>query len=158
MVSKWKDHATGEGGDAADFVAFAYSLSVEEGVRRLIEMAAVLPRPNEQADPRNFVRLARGDAAEREDKARRVGRSSDEPAQKEIKAIAELRGLLRRGCLPCDGARLAMVRRISERGKRGFVRIAGAGTRKLDGWTVNLGRASAIRRRGRCPGVKQPGR
>ena len=36
---RWKDHATGEGGDAADFCAKARNLSREEGARLLIDLA-----------------------------------------------------------------------------------------------------------------------
>ena len=35
----WKDHTTGEGGDAADFCAHARGLSQEEGARLLIDLA-----------------------------------------------------------------------------------------------------------------------
>jgi hypothetical protein len=41
---KWKDHATGEGGDAADFVAVAFGISNEEACRKLIELAGVIPQ------------------------------------------------------------------------------------------------------------------
>src|SRR4029077_6863711 len=36
---RWKDHTTGEGGDAADFCAKARNLSREEGARLLIDLA-----------------------------------------------------------------------------------------------------------------------
>jgi hypothetical protein len=41
---KWKDHATGEGGDAADFVARALNLSNEDACKKLIELAGVSPQ------------------------------------------------------------------------------------------------------------------
>ena len=41
---KWKDHATGEGGDAVDFVAVALGISNEEACRKLIELAGVIPQ------------------------------------------------------------------------------------------------------------------
>ena len=43
---KWKDHATGEGGDAVDFVAVAFGISNEEACRKLIELAGagVIPQ------------------------------------------------------------------------------------------------------------------
>jgi len=41
---KWKDHATGEGGDAADFLARALNLSNEDACRKLIELAGVPPQ------------------------------------------------------------------------------------------------------------------
>jgi hypothetical protein len=36
---KWKDHATGDHGDAVDFLAKALDLSPEEAIRRFVEMA-----------------------------------------------------------------------------------------------------------------------
>jgi hypothetical protein len=41
---RWKDHATGEGGDAADFLARALNLSNEDACKRLIEFAGVSPQ------------------------------------------------------------------------------------------------------------------
>jgi hypothetical protein len=41
---KWKDYATGEGGDAVDFVAVAFGISNEDACRKLIELAGVIPQ------------------------------------------------------------------------------------------------------------------
>ena len=41
---KWKDHATGEGGDAVDFIAMALGISNEHACRKLIELAGVIPQ------------------------------------------------------------------------------------------------------------------
>ena len=41
---RWKDHATGEGGDAVDFLRRALNLSNEEACRKLIELAGVSPQ------------------------------------------------------------------------------------------------------------------
>ena len=41
---KWKDHATGEGGDAVDFLAMALGISNEDACRKLIELAGVIPQ------------------------------------------------------------------------------------------------------------------
>ena len=64
----------------------------EEGARRLIELAGVLPHPNERTSLGNFVR---SHSVEEEEKARK--RKSwpvfEAPTREEIKAIAELRGL-----------------------------------------------------------------
>ena len=152
---RFHDFATGEGGDAADFVAMAYSLSAEEGVRRLIEMAGVLPRPNERANSGNFVRLPRDDDAERE--AKRAGWPEfDEPAQKEIKAIAELRGL------SVEGVSLATERGLlfcadSQEGRAWIItdsRRRNAQARRLDGQSWE--RLGA--RLGPCQGARLPGR
>ena len=119
---RFHDFVTGKDGDAADFVAFAYSLSAEEGARRLIEMAGVLPRPNERANPGNFVRLPRDDDAEREAK-RADWPEFDEPIPAELKQVARLRGLS-----------VAGVSLAAERGfpmVRGLARGAGVGCHGL---------------------------
>ena len=41
---RWKDHATGEGGDAVDFLVRALNLSNEDARRKLIELAGVSPQ------------------------------------------------------------------------------------------------------------------
>ena len=41
---RWKDHATGEGGDAVDFLARALNLSNEDACKKLIELAGVSPK------------------------------------------------------------------------------------------------------------------
>ena len=43
---KWKDYSTGQGGDAADFVAVAFGISNKEACRKLIELAGagVIPQ------------------------------------------------------------------------------------------------------------------
>jgi hypothetical protein len=51
---KWHDFATREGGDAADFLARALNLSKEDACHKLIELAGVLPLPNERMGVRNF--------------------------------------------------------------------------------------------------------
>lgn len=89
---KWKDFATGEGGDAADFVAMACGLSPADGARKLIELAGVLPTERTNM-PRTFVRSH--DRGEAEDKARKrkTWPTFEHPTAQEIRAIAELRGL-----------------------------------------------------------------
>ena len=89
---RWRDFATGEGGDAADFLARALNLFKENACRTLIDLAGVLPHPNERTSLRDFVRSP---SAEEEEKARKRQRWSvfETPTREEIKAIAELRGL-----------------------------------------------------------------
>jgi hypothetical protein len=88
---KWKDHATGQGGDAADFLAVAYNLSAEEGARRLIALANVPIHTSERTGLENFVR---SHCAE-EEKARmhKDWPIFQQPSAAEIESIAELRGL-----------------------------------------------------------------
>jgi hypothetical protein len=89
---RWRDFATGEGGDAIDFLARALNLSNEEACRRLIHLAAVSPFPNERTSLGNFVR---SHDAEEEDKSskRKSWPVFERPSAEEIEAIAELRGL-----------------------------------------------------------------
>jgi hypothetical protein len=84
----WKDHATGESGDAADFLAHALNVSPEEGCRKLIEFAgghrihSPAPRPIHPT------------AARSEKAAKRAGWPPfAKPTRAEISAIANLRGL-----------------------------------------------------------------
>jgi DNA primase len=69
---RWKDHATGEGGDAADFLAHALDVSPEEGCRKLIELAGGRQRvPCHAPAPRAIHRAAA--AADIEKTAKRAG-------------------------------------------------------------------------------------
>jgi hypothetical protein len=91
---KWYDHATGERGDAADFLAHALNVSPEEGCRKLIEFAGG-HRINFPA-PRAIYRAVAAIAAapDNERAAKRAGWPPfEKPTGAEISAIAELRGL-----------------------------------------------------------------
>ena len=61
---RWKDHASGEGGDAAAFLARHLEISNEEACKQLIKMAGVLPRP--KVVPKTTT--ARSNVAEAEEK------------------------------------------------------------------------------------------
>lgn len=89
---KWKDFATGEGGDAADFVAMACGLSPEEGARKLIELAGVLP-PERTNIQRKSVRSHDREEAEERARKRATWPTFDCIADSEIESIAALRGL-----------------------------------------------------------------
>jgi hypothetical protein len=131
---KWKDHATGQGGDAVDFVAAACNLSPEEGARRLIELAGVLPHPNERTSLGNFVRSHN---VEEEEKARK--RKSwpvfEALTREEIKAIAELRGLSVEGV--SLGAQAGLLYCANSREGRAWIitdsRRRSAQARRMDG-------------------------
>lgn len=89
---KWKDQSTGEGGDAIDFLAKARNLSPEEARRQFVELAGVMPHPNERTSLGNLVRSPDRDAAEKENK--RAGWPEFvKPSGAEIRAIAGLRNL-----------------------------------------------------------------
>ena len=89
---RWKDFGNGEGGDVADFVAMACGLSAADGARKLIEMAGVMPHPNERTSLGNLVRSPDRDAAEKESK-RASWPVFEKPSGAEIRAIAGLRNL-----------------------------------------------------------------
>jgi hypothetical protein len=131
---KWKDHATGQGGDAADFVAAACNLSPEEGARRLIELAGVLPHPNERTSLGNFVRSP---SAQEEEKARKreIWPVFEVPTREEIKAIAELRGLSVEGV--SLGAQAGLLYCANSREGRAYIitdsRRKNAQARRMDG-------------------------
>ncbi len=120
---KWKDHATGEGGDAADFLAHALGVSPEDGCRKLIEFAgghcAYVPAP------RPISRAA--DASDGERTAKRAGWPPfEKPTGAEIAAIAELRGLsvegvslaAERGLLWCCESREGRVWVVADSSRR----------------------------------------
>ena len=87
---RWKDHATGEGGNAADFLAKARNLSPGEACRKLIKLSSV-PVRNE-----NFRRKDRTEEGRRI-KLRAGWPQFDSPSPAEIKVIASLRSLSEEG-------------------------------------------------------------
>jgi hypothetical protein len=100
--NKWKDHATGEGGDAADFCAKARNLSKEEGARLLIDLAGTRrgnPVPQDNGGSANRQKSPGNpdpyDPFKDQEKARkRQGWPVFEaPTQAEIETVAMLRGL-----------------------------------------------------------------
>jgi hypothetical protein len=117
---RWKDHAIGENGDAADFVAKACNLSKEEGARRLIELAGTACKTNNNS-PGNYKNARRDAVAgQKQDpfKKEKTAKTKkwpvlEAPTPAEIEAIAELRGLsakgvslaVQRGLLYCADSR-----------------------------------------------------
>ena len=112
---RWKDHAIGEGGDAADFVAKACNLSKQDGARRLIELAGTARKTNNsQGNYKNARRdSAPGQKHDPFEKDRTAKRKNwpvfEAPTPAEIETIAELRALsvegvslaVQRGLLYC---------------------------------------------------------
>jgi DNA primase len=99
---KWKDHATGDHGDAVDFLAKALDLSPEEAIRRFVEMAGggyrvPAPRP----------KLAQTPMPEDTDEKRRrraAWPTMELPTEEELEAVATLRRL------PVEGPQWAAMR------------------------------------------------
>jgi hypothetical protein len=99
---KWKDHATGEGGDAIDFLQRALNLSKTDACRKFIELAGG------SFDKKHEFRLqptaSDTPSDSQEKKSKRAGWPEfDLLSQKELESLAELRGL------PIDGPRWAAV-------------------------------------------------
>ena len=90
---RWHDHATGEGGDAADFCAKAKDLSQKEGARLLIDLAGT-KKPKDVTHS-GSDKLEPYDPLKDKGKARlREGWPVFEtPTSAEIESIATLRGL-----------------------------------------------------------------
>ena len=130
---KWKDFATGEGGDAVDFVAVALDLTLKDACREFIRLSGV-PVRNE-----NFRRRESQSRNQIEEERRAKLRANwppfDLPSHAEIRAIASLRGL------SPDGIELAAQRGLlftadSTEGRAWIItdsRRKNAQARRLDG-------------------------
>jgi hypothetical protein len=128
---RWKDYATGQGGDAADFVAMACNLSPEDACRKLIELAGGISQiPQIPREERH------GGSAEDEKALQREGWPVFKaPTEPEIIAVAELRGL------SYEGVSLAAERSLlycadSREGRAWIItdsRRRNAQARRLDG-------------------------
>jgi hypothetical protein len=98
---RWYDFATGEGGDAADFVAKALNLSREDGCRKLIELAGTGSSSVAPANlkPRPTVTTPKLDPLTDKEKAikRRSWPAFEPPSASEIAMMASQRGLSREG-------------------------------------------------------------
>lgn len=161
---RWRDFATGEDGDAADFLARAQDISPEEGIRRLIKMAGVCVKyPNANSsdrsvrDKENFVSPTspvvglehtwNATSADRTEKAAKRARWPQmEPCTRtEIETIAKLRGLsvegvalaVERGLLYCAESREGRAWILTDS------RRVSAQARRLDGQPWERIRAKA---------------
>lgn len=149
---RWRDFATGAGGDAADFLACALELSPGEGVRKLIEMAGIsqnndepFPLDRSVRDPAKILNMKSptaeaawaGKAAAQSEKATKRARWPvlEACSEEEIAAIAERRGL------SVEGVTLAAQRGLlwmadSREGRAWVItdsRRVNAQARRLDG-------------------------
>lgn len=130
---KWKDHATGDHGDAVDFLAKALDLSEEEAIHRFLEMAGGgyqvrAPRPNLGPAPT----LQDTDEKRRKRAAWPVMELTTEA---ELEAVATLRGLPVEG--PYWTAIDATLRMATVDGERSWIIRSTCGknaqARRLDG-------------------------
>jgi hypothetical protein len=130
---KWKDHATGDHGDAVDFLAKALDIPAQEAVRRFVEMAGggyrvQAPRPKLAPTP------AREDTQEKRWQ-RAAWPPLELPTEEELQSLATLRRL------PVEGPQWAAIdgtlRMANGHGKRCWVIRSTCGknaqARRLDG-------------------------
>jgi hypothetical protein len=98
---KWKDHATGDHGDAVDFLSKALDIPAQEAVRRFVEMAGGgyrMPAPRQK--------LPHTPAPEDSDDKRRkraAWPAMELPTEEELEAVAALRRL------PVEGPQWAAI-------------------------------------------------
>ena len=127
---KWKDHATGEVGDAADFLGKALDIPAQEAIRRFVEMAGGGYR--EQSRP--TAPLPPADSDDKRHK-RAMWPVMELPTDNELEAIATLRRL------PLDGPHWAsmdgVLRMANVEGQRCWIIRSTCGknaqARRLDG-------------------------
>ena len=131
---KWKDHATGEVGDAADFVAKALDISPEDGLKQFIEMAGGGYREQSRPTARPTAPLPPADSDDKRHK-RAMWPAMELPTDNELEAIATLRRL------PLDGPHWASMdgalRMANVEGQRCWITRSTCGknaqARRLDG-------------------------
>ena len=99
---RWKDHATDEGGDAADFLAKALSIPAQEAIRRFVEMAGGGYREQSRPTARPTAPLPPADSDDKRQK-RAMWPAMELPTDNELEALATLRRL------PVDGPHWAAI-------------------------------------------------
>ena len=145
---RWYDFTTGDGGNAADFVAKALNLSREDGCRKLIEIAGTRSSGSARANPKPRPIAAKYDPLLDKEKARqrRSWPAFETPSDVEIVMIARQRDLspealkiaVERGLLFCT----------TWHGRRAWIvtdrtRLA-AQVRRLDGLDWDCGKAQSL--------------
>ena len=136
---RWKDHGTGEVGDAADFVAKALDISPEDGLRQYMEMAGggyrEQSRPTASALGQKIVRTHQPADSDDKRHKRAMWPAMELPTNDELETIATLRRL------PLDGPHWASMdgalRMANVEGQRCFIIRSTCGknaqARRLDG-------------------------
>lgn len=133
---KWKDHATGEGGDAVDFLKRALGLSNSEACRKFIEIAENVSSET----PKFRLQPEAPDTVEdSEDKqAKRVNWPKfDIPSNDELLALARLRSLPLEGPKSASDAGILRTTYYDNKNLRSWAIVSGCGrnaqVRRLDG-------------------------
>jgi hypothetical protein len=131
---KWKDHATGDHGDAVDFLGKALDIPAQEAVRRFVEMAGGGYREQSRPTARPTAPLPPADSDDKRHK-RAMWPVMELPTDNELEAIATLRRL------PLDGPHWASMdgalRMANVEGQRCWIIRSTCGknaqARRLDG-------------------------
>lgn len=131
---KWKDHSTGDHGDAVDFLGKALDIPAQEAVRRFVEMAGGGYREQSRPTARPTAPLPPADSDDKRHK-RAMWPAMELPTDNELEAIATLRRL------PLDGPHWAsmdgVLRMANVEGQRCFIIRSTCGknaqARRLDG-------------------------
>lgn len=101
---KWKDHATGDHGDAVDFLAKALDIPAQEAVRRFVEMAS--GKPSQKIEQVSRPKLAPAPAREDTDDKRR--KRAAWPAM-ELSTEGDLEAVAKHRRLPVEGPQWAAI-------------------------------------------------
>jgi hypothetical protein len=141
---KWKDHATGDHGDAVDFLAKSLDIPAQEAVRRFVEMAGggyrvQAPRPKLAPTP-----APKTEDTDEKRRRRAAWPAMELPADEELEAVATLRRL------PVEGPQWAAIdgtlRMATVEGERCWIIRSTCGknaqARQLDGEPFQEGRAA----------------
>jgi hypothetical protein len=141
---KWKDHATGDHGDAVDFLGKALDIPAQEAVRRFVEMAGggyrvQAPRPKLAPTP-----APKTEDTDEKRRRRAAWPAMELPTEEELEAVATLRRL------PVEGPQWAAIdgtlRMATVEGERCWIVRSTCGknaqARQLDGQPFQEGRAA----------------
>lgn len=131
---KWKDHSTGDHGDAVDFLGKALDIPAQEAIRRFVEMAGGGYREQSRPTARPAAPLPPADTDDKRHK-RAMWPAMELPTNDELETIATLRRL------PLDGPHWASMdgalRMANVEGQRCFIIRSTCGknaqARRLDG-------------------------
>ena len=131
---KWKDHSTGDHGDAVDFLGKALDIPAQEAIRRFVEMAGGGYREQSRPTARPTAPLPPADSDDKRHK-RAMWPAMELPTDNELEAIATLRRL------PLDGPHWAsmdgVLRMANVEGQRCWITRSTCGknaqARRLDG-------------------------
>ena len=131
---KWKDHSTGDHGDAVDFLGKALDIPAQEAIRRFVEMAGGGYREQSRPTARPTAPLPPADSDDKRHK-RAMWPAMELPTDNELEAIATLRRL------PLDGPHWAsmdgVLRMANVEGQGCFIIRSTCGknaqARRLDG-------------------------